>query len=59
MKDLGEGDVFLGSEINHTLESLFISQTKYIMDIIQEANLLDAKPSYSLSYSVCKIYNQI
>lgn len=44
MKDLGVLKYFLGIEIAHGPDGLFLSQRKYALDIISEAGLLGAKP---------------
>lgn len=43
LKDLGEFNYFLGVEVTPTLEGLYLSQTKYIGDILRKANMLDSK----------------
>lgn len=44
MKDLGHLRYFLGLEIDHNTDGIFISQRKYNMDILHEHNKLGAKP---------------
>lgn len=44
IKDLGEADYFLGIQILHANEGIWISQQKYICDILQETNMAEAKP---------------
>lgn len=55
IKDLGEIDCFLGIQILHTKEGIWISQQKYICDILQEANMLDTKPVDTPLPTGCKI----
>lgn len=45
MKDSGKLKYFLGLEIAHGPEGIFVSQRKYTMDIVTECGLLGAKPS--------------
>ena len=44
MKDLRELRYFLGLEIVRIAQGLFISQKKYVMDIIKEYNLIHSRP---------------
>ncbi|KAJ9542144.1 hypothetical protein OSB04_028650 [Centaurea solstitialis] len=45
VKDLGRLNFFLGLEAIYTDTGLFLSQSKYAHDILQWANLLNAKPA--------------
>jgi hypothetical protein len=44
MKDLGPLHYFLGIEVQHTTTSLFLSQTKYALDLLKHAEMADCKP---------------
>ncbi|CAM8975404.1 unnamed protein product [Rhodiola kirilowii] len=44
MKDLGSLHYFLGVEVHSNSEGLFLSQTKYALDLLQRADMVDAKP---------------
>ena len=44
MKDLGHLSYFLGIEVNRSPQGIFLSQRKYVMDLLKEYNLQDAKP---------------
>ena len=44
MKDLGSLHYFLGVEAQHNSQGLFLSQTKYALDLLQCADMVDAKP---------------
>lgn len=48
MKDLGTLKYFLGIEVAHGLEGIFLCQRKYALDIVTEVDLLGAKPAVSL-----------
>nr|CAN75996.1 hypothetical protein VITISV_022989 [Vitis vinifera] len=39
LKDLGEVDYFLGIQVRHTTEGLYLSQTKYIKDLLCKAKM--------------------
>nr|BAK64102.1 gag-pol polyprotein [Eustoma grandiflorum] len=45
MKDLGGLKYFLGIEVLRSAEGIYISQRKYILDLLTEVGLLDAKPA--------------
>ena len=60
MKDLGKLKYFLGIEVARSNEGIFISQCKYVLDIVAETGLLGAKPSpvpialnHKLALQVC------
>ena len=44
MKDLGSLHYFLGVEVQHNPQGLFLSQTKYALDLLQCADMIEAKP---------------
>ena len=44
IKDLGRLSYFLGLEVHYGANGIFLSQAKYTYDILDRANLLDAKP---------------
>ena len=44
MKDLGSLHYFLGVEVHHNSHDLFLSQTKYTLDLLHHANMVEAKP---------------
>ncbi|KAL0423307.1 UNVERIFIED_CONTAM: Retrovirus-related Pol polyprotein from transposon RE1 [Sesamum radiatum] len=43
IKDLGSAKYFLGLQLAHCSHGLLITQTKYLNDILEDANLIDAK----------------
>lgn len=45
LKDLGKLKYFLGIEVAHGSDGLFLSQRKYVLDILSETGMLGAKPS--------------
>jgi len=44
IKDLGSLHYFLGVEVLRHNQGMFLSQRKYILDLLQKANMLSAKP---------------
>ncbi|KAJ4793674.1 hypothetical protein LUZ62_044920 [Rhynchospora pubera] len=44
LKDLGLVHYFLGIEVSSSVAGIELSQTKYIMDILNKANMVHAKP---------------
>lgn len=55
IENLGEADFFLGIQILPTAQGIVVSQQNYILDILQETNLMDAKPSDTPFPTCCKI----
>ncbi|XP_022024221.1 uncharacterized mitochondrial protein AtMg00810-like [Helianthus annuus] len=45
IKDLGKLNYFLGLEVTYTQNGIFVNQSKYALDILTRANMLDAKPA--------------
>ena len=45
IKALGTLKYFLGIEVAHSKEGIFISQYKYILDLLEETGTLDCKPA--------------
>ena len=43
MKDFGHLNYFLGLEITHSTDGLYITQTKYASDLLSRAGLIDSK----------------
>ena len=43
MKDLGHLSYFLGLEITHSTDGLYITQAKYAFDLLSRARLIDSK----------------
>ncbi|XP_042968372.1 uncharacterized mitochondrial protein AtMg00810-like [Carya illinoinensis] len=44
MKDLGSLHYFVGVEVQSNSQGLFLSQTKYSLDLLQRADMVEAKP---------------
>ena len=44
MKDLGSLHYFLSVEVQPNSQGLFLSQTKYALDLLQHADMVEAKP---------------
>jgi hypothetical protein len=42
-KDLGSLHYFLGIEVRHTLQGLFLIQRKYIYDLLTRTNMMNSK----------------
>lgn len=55
IKDLGPLHYFLGIQISHTTTGLFLSQTKYIQDLLNKIEMSDCKPCNT----PCLPYNQL
>jgi hypothetical protein len=52
LKDLGDLHYFLGIEVSHTKEGIYLSQKKYTTDILQRVGMTTCKPvNTPLSYS--------
>ncbi|KAL2230490.1 UNVERIFIED_CONTAM: Retrovirus-related Pol polyprotein from transposon RE1 [Sesamum indicum] len=47
IKDIGNARYFLGLEIAHSTSDLYMAQTKYAMDIIEDSGLVQAKSASS------------
>jgi Reverse transcriptase (RNA-dependent DNA polymerase) len=45
IKDLGKLSYFLGIEIAYSTKGLFLSQRKYVLDLLKETEKLGAKPA--------------
>ncbi|KAJ0799808.1 putative RNA-directed DNA polymerase transcription factor Lambda-DB family [Helianthus annuus] len=45
IKDLGKLNYFLGLEVTYTQNGIFVNQSKYALDILTRAKMLDAKPA--------------
>ena len=45
MKDLGRLKYFLGIEVLRSKKGIFISQRKYILDLLEETSMLECKPA--------------
>ena len=43
MKDLGHLSYFLGLEITHSIDELYITQAKYASELLSRAGLIDSK----------------
>ena len=43
MKDLGHLSYFLGLEITHSTDGLYITQAKYASELLSRAGLIDSK----------------
>ena len=43
MKDLGHLSYFLGLEITHSTDGLYITQAKYASNLLSQAGLIDSK----------------
>jgi len=57
MKDLGPISYFLGISVTRHLGSLFLSQHKYVEDIIERASMLSCKQVSTPVYTKAKLNN--
>ncbi|CAN6713208.1 unnamed protein product [Malus baccata var. baccata] len=55
IKDLGVLKYFLGIEIATSIKGLFLNQKKYVLDLLDEAKMMDSKPAYTLLVSKLKL----
>ncbi|XP_028101271.1 uncharacterized protein LOC114300609 [Camellia sinensis] len=54
-KDSGQRQYFLGIEIAHSSRGLFLSQRKYVLDLLSETSLLGTCPSDAPMNSLVKL----
>ena len=54
MKELGELRHFLGLEVDHTNEELFLCQQKYTRDMLQKFSMLECKTSFNINRDKCQ-----
>jgi hypothetical protein len=52
---LGELSLFLGLQIHQSKQGIFISQTKYIRELIKRFEMEDCKPVYTPMQTSCKL----
>jgi hypothetical protein len=45
MKNLGGLKYFLGIEVARSRQGIFLSQRKYVLDLLSETGMLDCKPA--------------
>ncbi|KAA3477498.1 Retrovirus-related Pol polyprotein from transposon TNT 1-94 [Gossypium australe] len=55
LKDLGQLHYFLGIEVTRTPNGLFLSQKKYILELLQRASMYRSKPSPTPMMTSCKL----
>ncbi|CAN6726649.1 unnamed protein product [Malus baccata var. baccata] len=55
LKDLGSLHYFLGIQITRTTEGLFLSQEKYVTDLLKKTEMLESKPCAT----PCLPYNRL
>jgi len=59
LKQLGQMDYFLGLEVKHLMDdSILMTQTKYIRDLLHKINMAEAHPISSPMVSNCKLSKQ-
>ena len=58
IKDLGFLKYFLGIEVAYSKQGLFISQRKYVLDLLEETGKLGCKPANTPIDSKCKLNNE-
>ncbi|KAJ9567850.1 hypothetical protein OSB04_003816 [Centaurea solstitialis] len=59
IKDLGHLSYFLDLEVTYDDVCLFLSQTKYVTDVLTDAHLLDAKPVATPLTTIDVPYSQV
>jgi len=57
VKDLGDAKYFLSLELHRTNNALYISQSKYIVDLLRRAKMDSAKPSSTPTSTSLKLDN--
>ena len=50
IKDLGILRYFLGIEVTRSSKGIFVSQRKYVLNLLQETSMLGCKPAYTPIY---------
>ncbi|KAG8501162.1 hypothetical protein CXB51_003279 [Gossypium anomalum] len=55
LKDLGQLSYFLGIQVTRTSHGFFLSQKKYILDLLQCASMAKSKPSPTPMVTSCKL----
>lgn len=45
MNDLGEVTYFLGLEVHRSIDGFFVSQKKYVLDLLKEYHMIGVKAS--------------
>lgn len=55
---MGDANFLLGIEIQHATNRIYVSQEKYIIDILREANLMDAREAPAPFPIGCKLQEE-
>ncbi|XP_020420805.1 uncharacterized protein LOC109949499 [Prunus persica] len=61
MKDLGDLNYFLGIEVARSTTGIFLSQRKYVLDLLTETGMLGCKPvdtSIEMNHKLCEDMDQ-
>ncbi|XP_021815544.1 uncharacterized protein LOC110758063 [Prunus avium] len=61
MKDLGDLKYFLGIEVARSTTGIFLSQRKYILDLLTETGMLGCKPAdtpIEMNHKLCEYMDQ-
>ncbi|CAL2239859.1 unnamed protein product [Prunus armeniaca] len=61
MKDLGDLKYFLGIEVGRSKTGIFLSQRKYVMDLLTETGMLGCKPAATpieMNHKLCEDMDQ-
>ncbi|CAL8167648.1 unnamed protein product [Prunus armeniaca] len=61
MKDLGDLKYFFGIEVARSKTGIFLSQRKYVMDLLTETGMLGCKPAdtpIEMNHKLCEDMDQ-
>ena len=59
VKDLGQLKYFLGIEISHGPKGMFLSQRKYVLDLLKETGMLESRPAATPIEQNCRLSKDV